>query len=269
MRGDNTVRMRSSILVILLVCTTSVFAAPKRRASSPDRCTEIVTPATLSFPSSGGQAAVSVSVKGGCPLSPLADASWITTGVSGAIVTVTAAPNPSTTARTALVHLRSSVVVVTQDATSNLLTNGSFDTNLNGWSELYETASGVVSWSNGTAAITSTQPGGGYQLVQCVRINPLTKYELGANAFIAAGQSSGSVNLAYFEYPNTNCNVAQNSHAYKVVSAAGPAGSWFALDVQWTTASDSQSVLVIIGAGGSPAPPFTANFDDVFLRLRQ
>ena len=46
----------------------------------------------------------------------------------------------------------------------------------------------------------------------------------------------------------------------------GWAGAWFDISTAFATLASTQSMLVVIGAGGSPAPPFQALFDDVYVR---
>ncbi len=267
----------------------SAYGAPRRRAASPDRCTEIVTPSTLSFPASGGQSAFNVSVKGGCPVTPIAADSWLTVATAGSIITVTAAANTSTTPRTSLVHVRASVVVVTQDATTNLVQNGSFDHDISGWTTEFSVGIGTATWADGGGIIvappstpqgaaqitwqqfgTGNPPGAGYQLDQCVPVSGNTHYTAGASAFIPAGQGSGVVTFGIYEYWNTGC--AQHGsiafHGYRNEQTGLPIGQWFAFQpvITWLSDPRAQSVLVVIGAGGSPAPPFTAYFDDVYVR---
>jgi len=273
--------MRSGALVLALIVTTSLVAAPKRRAATPDRCKEIVAPASLSFPSTGGSAAVTVNVSGGCTWSPVVSDSWISATQTAGGISVTAAPNTATTARTALIHVRSTVIVVTQDATTNLVQNGSFDSNIDGWSNRFS-GGGSAGWSGGggiivappstpqgVAVITSTQPNAGYQLAQCVNINPSTRYEAGTKAFIPSGQASGVINFGVFEYWVPNCDPVGTFRSMQVVSESSPIGQWFDNPITWTSNLSAKSVLVIIGAGGSPNPPFTAYFDDVYVRPAQ
>lgn len=277
---DNIRRVRYGTSLLLLVIAPSLFAAPRRHAVSPDRCTEIVTPAALQFPAAGGHASVSVTVKGGCPLSVVANDSWITAAPAAGGISVDVAPNTSTQSRTGSIHVRSSLVVVTQDATANLLQNGTFDTSIAGWSNEFATGMGSAVWAGGgiivapppatppgAAQITSTQAGRGYQLGQCVNVSGNTRYEAGAMALIPSGQpSTGVINFGIYEYWAPDCPFAQGYHGYQVQQPSTPVGTWFDNTIVWTSNINTKSVYVVLGAGGEPVPPFTAYFDNVYVK---
>lgn len=206
-------------------------------------------------------------MKGGCAISPVVSGSWITASPATGGVSVDVAPNTSAQSRSGTIHVRSSLIVVTQDATTNLLQNGSFDTSIDGWSAA-RSNNGTAQWANGTAAITSGTGQGVGQLDQCVNIQPSTPYEAGAKVLIASGQPSGQASLGVFEYWTPDCSPIGAYHFHQTPAAAGPIGSWFDLTWKWTSDPNAKSVLVAIGAG-SFIGPFTASFDDVYLRPKQ
>jgi hypothetical protein len=267
---DNIRRVRYGTLLLLLLTAIPALAASRRHAVSPDRCTEILSPPSLQFPAAGGHASVAVTMKGGCAISPVVSGSWITAAPAAGAVSVDIAANPSSQSRTGYIHVRSSIIVVTQDATTNLLQNGTFDTTIDPWSSA-RSNNGSAQWANGTAAITSGTGQGVGQLDQCVNIQPSTPYEAGAKAFIASGQPSGQVSLGFFEYWVPNCSPIGAYHAYRIFPAGGPIGIWFDITTStfpWTSDPNAKSVLIAIGAG-SYVGPFTASFDDVYLRVKQ
>jgi hypothetical protein len=267
---------RALALLLIVIVASTAGAASKRRAASPDRCSSTVSQASLSFPSAGGHATVTVSVTGGCTWSPVASDSWISAAPAGNQVSIDVGANSEFTARTGLIHVRGAVIVVTQDANTNLLLNSDFDNGLASWSEAF---SGPGSASVGTtsvivspgpsptaALITSTAVRLGHQLSQCVNIKGGTQYEAGTRALIPPGQSMGVINFVIFEYWVRDCPVSPSYHASKAVVASSPVGSWFDSSVSWRSDPNAQSVLIVIGAGGTDSPPFSAWFDDVYLR---
>jgi Viral BACON domain len=271
-------RTRALPLLLIVIVASTAGAASKRRAASPDRCSSTVAPASLSFPSAGGHATVNVSVTGGCTWSPVASDSWISAAPAGNQVSVDVGANSATTARTGLIHVRGAVIVVTQDANSNLLQNPGFDNGLASWSNVYSSAPGSASVGT-TSVIVSPGPspnaalitsnGGlhtGYQLSQCVNIKGGTQYEAGTRTLIPPGQSAGVINFVIFEYWVPDCPMSPSYHASIPFVANSPIGSWFDPSVTWRSDLNAQSVLIVIGAGGTDAPPFSAWFDDVYLR---
>ena len=265
-----------SLLLLVLVASTA-GAASKRRSASPDRCSSTVSPASLSFPSAGGHATLDVSVTGGCTWSPIATDSWISVAPAGNQVSIDVGANSATTARTGLIHVRGAVIVVTQAANTNLLQNPGFDNGLESWSNAYSgagsasvgTTSVIVSPGPSPYAALITSNGGirsGYQLSQCVNIKGGTLYEAGTRTLIPTGQPVGVINFAIFEYWVPGCPVSPSYHAKIPVVANSPVGSWFDPSVTWRSDLNAQSVLIVIGAGGTDTPPFSAWFDDVYLR---
>jgi len=271
-------RTRALSLLLIIAVTSSATATSKRRATSPDRCSSTVTPASLSFPATGGQATVNVTVTGGCTWSPVASDSWITAAPAGSQVSVDVGANIATISRTGLIHVRGAIIVVTQAANQipNLLSNGGFDSDINGWSNAFS-AGGAATWGNpstvvapspssGAAQITSTDPMKGYQLSQCVAVTGGKTYVLGAKVFIPSGQAYGVTNFAAYEYWVPNCDVSAGYHGRTELSASTPIGTWFDQTITRFSDFGTKSILVVIGAGGSPNPPFSAWFDDVYLR---
>ncbi|HEX7422204.1 MAG TPA: BACON domain-containing protein [Thermoanaerobaculia bacterium] len=272
-------RTRALPLLLIIIVASTTSAASKRRATSPDRCSSTVSPASLSFPSAGGHATVNVSVTGGCTWSPVASDSWISAAPAGNQVSIDVGANSAASARTGLIHVRSAVIVVTQAANSNLLQNPGFDNGLASWSEASSLGPGSASVGSNSVIVspgpspnavlitsTSNDVHSGYQLSQCVNIKGGTQYEAGTRAMIPPGQSAGVINFVIFEYWVRDCPVMPSYHALMPVVANSPIGSWFDPSVAWRSDVNAQSVLIVIGAGGTDSPPFSAWFDDVYLR---
>jgi all-beta uncharacterized protein len=275
--------MRKRILFLALLIALPLSAATRRRAAS--RCSEIVSPTSISFPASGGHQFVSVTVTQGCPWSPSTTDSWITAAPAAGGVNVDASANAGANTRTGIVHVRGSLVVITQAANPipNLISNGGFDSGIAGWSDTFSTGMGSAKWSTGggiivappgpsagTALITSNDVRKGYQLAQCVSVIGGKTYTVGTKTFVPAGQAPGVTTLAIFEYWVPNCpSLTAPYHGTRNNFGATTTGAWFDNSLSWSTDFATQSVLVVIGAGFTDSPPFSAYFDDVFVREKQ
>ena len=141
-------RTRALLLVLIAIVAPGTRAATKRRAISPDRCSATVSQASISFPSPGGHAMVAVNVTGGCIWSPVASDSWISAAPAGNQVSIDVGANSASAARTGLIHVRGAVIVVTQDANSNLVLNSGFDNGLASWSDIFSGAGSAYVGSN-------------------------------------------------------------------------------------------------------------------------
>ena len=260
--------MRKLILLALLLALATPLTAARRRGVSPDSCSVALTPQAVNLPGAGGQATVTVNIRGGCSWAPSTAATWMTVTPAGNVLTITAAANPAQTPRSALVNVRGGVIVVTQSAgeIQNLVTNSGFTSSIANWTDIYSVGTGSASWSAGTAQITSTQFRSGFQLHQCVNVDPTKTYSAGTRVFIPAGQS-GSAVFAIFPLRVRDCtNTAYDTPL--IVNRSAPAGEWFEINETFRPFAATLSVLIVIGAGGSDVPPFTAHFDDVYLRAR-
>ncbi|GAC1429719.1 MAG: hypothetical protein NVSMB68_01960 [Thermoanaerobaculia bacterium] len=108
----------------------------------------------------------------------------------------------------------------------------------------------------------------GYQLSQCVAVTGGKTYDLGVKILVPSGQPYGLVNFAAYEYWVPNCDTSVSYRGNTVVSTSSPTGAWFEKTITRFTDFSTKSILVVIGAGGSPNPPFSAWFDDVYVRER-
>jgi hypothetical protein len=273
--------MRTTTLALALllpILTIPAHAVSKRRAASPDRCSVTVAPGSLNVPAAGIHTSVSVTMTGGCAISPVSSASWVTAAPGTGSITIDVAANTATTSRSAIVHVRSALIVVTQAANdTKLLKNSGFDSGTTNWSEAFsgpgsvsvgQTSPIVAPGPAETAVmITSTAAGSGHQLSQCVSVTGGKTFEAGSKIFIPSGQSAGVVNFAVYEYWVPGCPAPGTPyHQRRELSAPGPIGQWFDLGTTWSSDFSTKSVLVVIGAGGSNTPPFSAWFDNVFIR---
>jgi hypothetical protein len=273
--------MRTRLLPLLLTLAIAapLAAATRRRSASPDRCVSTVSPASVSIPAAGGHASVTATVTGGCNWSPIASDAWIGAAPASGGVSIDVAANPSTSQRTGFVHVRSAVVVITQAGSTNLVSNGGFDNGTAGWSPRFSTGQGSISWGAGTFSpfpgiganavlVTTTEPAKSYQLDQCINVTRNTRYEVGTKVMIPSGQSSGLAGIAVYEYQVPDCNASSflGSFNHRQTNADSPAGSWGDAVILFFTDSRTQSFLLVIGVGDTTNPPFSAWFDDVYVR---
>lgn len=271
--------MRTRLLPLLLTLAIAapLAAAMRRRSVSPDHCLSTVSPASVSIPAAGGHASIAATVTGGCSWSPIASDSWISAAPASGGISIDVAANPSTTQRTGFVHVRSAVLVVTQAGNTNLVSNGGFDNGTTGWSPRFSTGQGSISWGAGTFSplpganavlVTTTEPAKSYQLDQCINVMRNTRYEVGTKVMIPSGQSSGIAGIAVYEYQVPDCNAPSffDSFNRRQTNVDSPIGSWVDATILFFTDSRTQSFLLVIGAGGTASPPFSAWFDDVYVR---
>ncbi len=282
--------MRKIVFALLIIfSSSSLFAATRRHAAANDYCRPGVSPGSVTVPASGGHASVAVTMygrggSGGCLFTPFTTASWVAATAAGSAqlsLEMDVAPNNSGAARTALVHVRSAVVVVTQPfEQTNLLTNGSFTSDTRGWSNIFSTGQGSATWATDTPSVissppvnrgvvllTSNQPTTGYQLSQCVAVSPSTTYDAGVSMFIPSTQAHGLAVFALYPYDNATC---QGSYLGSMQDYRDtPLDTWFNDTRPLTTDARTKGVLVVIGAGGTTNPPFSAYFDNAFVRPRQ
>jgi hypothetical protein len=262
--------MRKTILLLVLL-SIALTASARRRSVSPDQCTVSLSQQTANVPAAGGRVTIAVGVSAGCTWVPTSAEGWLTASPSGNTVVIDVQQNAATAARIGVIHIRGAVIIINQAAANpipNMITNGGFDTTIAGWSTSFSTGSGSALWAApGVAQLTSTQPPRGYQIHQCVNVKPNQRYTMGVKAFIETTQPEGAVVFGVYEYRIPDCDVTRaNPETRREEVRPTPRGEWFELTKTFTTVTNAQSLLIVVGAGGSNAPSFTARVDDVYLR---
>ena len=66
--------------------------------------------------------------------------------------------------------------------------------------------------------------------------------------------------------PDCNAPSFFDSFNRRQTNVDSPTGSWVDAIILFTTDSRTQSFLLVIGVGGTASPPFSAWFDDVYVR---
>lgn len=162
----------------------------------------------------------------------------------------------------------------------NLLTNGSFDVNLSGWTQLFQGTGGGVfspldadgSPSSGSMELTNTSAGAGLNVffTQCHSATAGTSYDYGGKVRAAPPPPSGKFYVLLNFYANSTCSGSG-------IGGAGgsdrldftPSGSWQGLSRTGLIApAGTSSVSITLGNFKDIAGASTiSNFDDIFLAV--
>ena len=268
--------------LVLLSSSTAGAAARRRAAVPPSACTLSVGPSTIATTAAGGSAGVSIVANGTCLYEAKTTAGWIVITRTAQGLALQIAPNTVTTPRTGTIDVGGYIITVTQAAqeVTNLLVNGTFDIDTSGWLNGYSVGSGLARWApdqsaeivsgrtQGVAELRSTAPRSGYQLHQCAVVQPNTRYDLGARIMIPSGQDSTvSTTLSTFPYSSSDCSGVYTDS--NIVSYAPPRDTWLTVARTLTTSGNTRSMIVTFSVGGGSAPPYTAFFDDVYMREKR
>ena len=166
------------------------------------------------------------------------------------------------------------MVAATADA-QNLLTNGSFNGNLNGWT-LY--GEGEITFDaghdatgtpgSGSAKLLAPVGGGGTEMWECVSVTGSTAYRAGAKILIPSGQATtGYVAVAVNWYAAPWCQTSLANIQIAHVATTG--GAWVTGDTGFVTspanAQGAQIYANTVNQSAAGAGMFQANFDDFYL----
>ena len=193
---------------------------------------------------------------------------------------VTVAPNDSPEARTTTLIVAGVRLDLTQEGApaianpNNLVTNGAFHTNIDGWIwyDRFPNGRGEASWSlldangspaSGSILLRDSGSGDGFQRLQCLAVNKSTDYRFGAKVRTGQPRTRGDGLIALFTYASEDCSGEFTSNTTKLLSPAEP-NVWEAYEFTMRTGSRTQSMLVII-ISGAITPPFETWFDDIFV----
>jgi hypothetical protein len=273
---------RSRLLVSLLVALSlaSVASADRRRAvraKTPDCSFSLSAAFADPIPDSGMVRGV-LNVLG----VPASCTSWA--GYSD----VSVLPNESNQPRFALIRVGGVVFQLNQlqrdegpispPAQTNLLANGTFDTDLRswGWLDRFPNGTGDATWSdldaNGSTASGSmrlrdtTDSGPAYQQLQCVNVEGSNTYAFGA-AFRSASRTGGRAVFALVEYDAPNCagNYPQRYPVYDI-RVVEP-NVWERRDFTHTISGTAKSISLILGGYARESGFQQVWFDDAYLRV--
>ena len=269
-------RLLSALIIALAIIAPFTSEGRERIASHRSACSLAVSPVTVSLPATGGSQAVTVTATGICAWTPVTASSWIVLAPAPGGIAIGTTPNSDAAPRMGTVDVAGVTIVVQQDAMvvappANLLVNGSFDQNIDGWLNIFSTGTGSAVWkpfdadgssTSGSVLLTSTQSLTGYQLHQCINVTPGASYVFSGKAFVPSGQDHlGRAILGLYEVDTPNCgNQNTNGSIYPINP---PFDTWADLGVTSRMRSDTQSIYVILNVGGHKTPPFGVYFDKI------
>lgn len=195
---------------------------------------------------------------------------------------VTVAPNPTAETRTTTVIVAGIRLALTQEAgtpvarNTNLLQNGTFDTNLAHWTwyDRFPNGRGAAAWSpldandrftSGSIALRADGISLAFQQLQCIPALKSTNYRFGAKVRTGSTTNRGEGIMGVFTYASPDCSGDFTKQQVEALNPSQPA-KWEEFSFTTTTGSRTQSLLVVI-ASSAEVPPFDTSFDDVFVRL--
>lgn len=284
--------MKRLVLVLALasLAAPAAFAARVRVVRHPaEPCSFSLVPAwgTSAVPAAGqtrglvfvyGQTASCAQWNG------YSSAAWVTVEAApmdaqpAAYVTV--APNTSPEARATTIIVAGIRLDVTQEgaptiADPNLVTNGTFDTNIDGWiwyTGRFPNGIGSAVWTpldangspvSGSIALRDTGSTKALQRLQCLPVNKRTNYRVGTKVRTTAPKEKGDGTIAIFTYSTPDCTGDFIDSDTRLLSPAEP-NVWQEYSFTTRTGSRTQSVILII-ASGAVQGSFETLFDDVFV----
>ncbi len=165
------------------------------------------------------------------------------------------------------------LVFASSAVAQNLLTNGSFNGNLNGWNagnwttyDATRDATGVS--GSGSAKDLIPASTGEYVVRQCVAVDGSTLYKAGGKVLIPSGQTTtGWASIRIQFYPDANCGGP--AFAYGETPYLTTAGSWMSADTGFVRAPTQAAGALVYVYGGnngaSGAAAFQVNVDDMYL----
>ncbi len=156
-------------------------------------------------------------------------------------------------------------------AGQNLLTNGSFNGSLNGWSvggySSYDSTLDATGTAGSGSVLTTIPPAFGTMVVsQCVAVAGSTEYKAGGKILIPSGQTTsgtGDFLIAFHPEPACGGEVLLNGYSGSVNSP----GSWTAVDTGMVTSPAGARGAVVVARffSNNGSGEFRASVDDVYL----
>ncbi len=284
-------RLLVSLLVALSLAT--VASADRRRAvrvKTPD-CTFSLSAAFADpVPESGmirGVLNVIGSSASCTSWAAFSDVSWVTIEQSDSVAYVSVLANEATEPRFARIRVAGVLFQLNQlqaegpispPTPTNLLANGTFDTNTNswGWLDRFPNGTGDATWSSLDANVSptsgslrlrdTTDSSPAYQQLQCINVEGANNYAFGG-AFRSASRTGGRAVFAFVEYDAPDCsgNYPQRYPVYDL--RVTTENVWERRDFTHTISATAQSVSLIVGAYARESGFQQVWFDDLYLRV--
>lgn len=159
-------------------------------------------------------------------------------------------------------------------ACQDLVTNGHFDTDINGWT--LECCGGFQAWdpldwqgstSSGSLRVTTTivGPPNSTQSRQCITLSPSGTYELGGRIRFPSGQPGGGIaSVGLSLYSNTACSGTPLSYTQTAVVGSQTTDTWVDVFLNGLNLGPSTvAIAVVPGVGMTGGTSLSALFDRV------
>jgi hypothetical protein len=158
-------------------------------------------------------------------------------------------------------------------AAACLLSNGSFDHDVSGWTvNPFQGKQGAISWSpidvgnepgSGSAMLTVT--GGQFGVRRCVAVEPSSRYILRSSVFIPPGQKVDAADLPVLQmvsvFDTPDCSGPDSGGGSFIKSITT---NWLQTDARFDTFANTRSAKISLNVNVAPGP-FTTHYDDVHL----
>jgi len=197
---------------------------------------------------------------------------------------VTVPANPTTEARSTTLIIAGVRFDLVQEGSPtftnpNLVTNGTFDTNIDGWiwyTPRFPNGIGNASWSpldangspaSGSISMKDTGSKLAFQRLQCLSVTKSTDYRFGTKVRTTAPKEKGDATMWLFMYKSPDCSGNYTATESRLLIPAEP-NVWQSFAFTMRTASASQSMILVI-ASGAVQGSFETLFDDVYVEPAQ
>jgi hypothetical protein len=214
------------------------------------------------------------------------DVSWVTLEQNGSVAYVSVLPNESVEPRFARVRVAGVLFQLNQlqgdgpispPTPTNLLANGTFDTNTAswGWLDRFPNGTGDAVWatldanespSSGSFRLRDTSASGpAYQQLQCINVDGAATYAFGA-AVRASSREGAHPIFALLEYDAPNCAGSYPPYQPFDIRVAAPE-VWERRNYTAAVSEIAKSISLILGAYARGSGNQQVWFDDVYLRV--
>jgi hypothetical protein len=285
-------RLRLLVSLLVLLSLTSAASADRRRAvraKTPD-CSFSVAAAFADPITGSGMIRGVLNVTGSSPgctsWAAYSDVSWVTIEQNGSVAYVSVLPNESQDPRFARIRVAGVLFQLNQlqadgpispPTSTNLLANGTFDTNTAswGWLDRFPNGTGDASWSpldandspsSGSFRIRDTlDSSNAYQQLQCVNVDGAATYAFGA-AVRSSSRDGAHPVFALVQYDAPNC--AGNYPPYRAIDIrVAAADVWERRNYTQNVTETAKSISLIVSTWARAAGNQQVWYDDVYLRV--
>lgn len=273
--------LRIPLLVALVLSAAPLTAAKRRAVASPSNgCVYTISIAPIASPlAAAAVSGVVVPVAASSPdcayFSAWSTVEWISVEPGQGYVALTLTANGTNEPRSGIVMIAAQPYEVVQLGETNLLTNGSFDTDISSWGwNSFPNSTGTATWSSLDAA-GSAQSGSfllrdsktgdqAFQRMQCVDADPGV-YEYGFTVRSELRDITEAV-IAFIPFTGAGCTGTYPAYSPKAIKVAEN-GVWESHSWTARLSSTSRSIMIVVAAYARQSGASQEVWiDDVFLR---